>query len=382
MAVSDKGGPARPVRVLISKIGLDGHDRGAKLIVQNLRDAGMEVIYTGLWQTPASTVHAALQEDVDVLGVSLLSAAHMTLMPEVIRLCREAGIGDTPVVVGGIIPEQDKQPLLDAGCGGVFTPGTPTGTIVESITRLAQERRERRERLTVASLPDIRTPAGLARAITLAVEGRFGARGSSSEPVPTALRVGVTGAPGVGKSTFIGRLARQLLERGHRIAVIAVDPTSPITGGSLLGDRLRMMQSEPQDGLFVRSLSSAGAAGGLAPHCDDVATLCAAGGYDVILIETVGAGQGDVEVRRLASEVLLLLMPGAGDAVQFDKAGIVEIATGFVVNKADLPGADRTLKDLRESVGDTRPIWSVCALRGEGFEPIAEWLEGGPRPAV
>lgn len=411
MAASDQGGPARPIRVLISKIGLDGHDRGAKLIVRNLRDAGMEVIYTGLWQTPASTVQAALQEDVDVLGVSLLSAAHLTLMPEVIRLCREAGIGDTPVVVGGIIPEQDKQALLDAGCGAVFTPGTPTSTIVESITRLAQRRRERWQQLTAASLPDVRTTAGLARAITMAVEGRYAAtraatvreRGPVATPAPsthqtptvpggaaagndtseslsTATRVGITGAPGVGKSTFIGKLARQLLSRGHRVAVIAVDPTSPITGGSLLGDRLRMMQSEPLDGLFVRSLSSGGAAGGLAPHCDDVAALCAAGGYDVILIETVGAGQGDVEVRRLASKVLLLLMPGAGDAVQFDKAGIVEIATGFVVNKADLPGADRTVKDLRESVGDTRPIWAVCALRGEGFEPIAEWLERRHRP--
>lgn len=372
MSASNQGAPAHPVRVLISKIGLDGHDRGVKLIVRNLRDAGMDVIYTGLWQTPASTVQAALQEDVDVVGVSLLSAAHMILMPEVIGLCREAGIGDTPVVVGGIIPEQDKQPLLEAGCGGVFTPGTPTSTIVDSITQLA---RKRRERMASTPLPDLRTTAGLARAITLAVQGRFDRQSLVSEPVPAALRVGVTGAPGVGKSTFIGKLARQLLSRGHRVAVIAVDPTSPLTGGSLLGDRLRMMQPEPQDGLFVRSLSSAGAAGGLAPHCDDVATLCAVGGYDVILIETVGAGQGDVEVRRLASEVLLLLMPGAGDAVQFDKAGIVEIATGFVVNKTDMPGAERTLKDLRESVGEARPIWAVSALRGEGFEPIGDWLE-------
>src|SRR2546423_11730491 len=100
---------ARPVRVLISKIGLDGHDRGAKLIVRTLRDAGMEVIYTGLWQTPPATVAAAVQEDVDVLGVSLLSAAHMTIMPEARRLCVAAGIPDLPLVVGGIIPEKDGQ---------------------------------------------------------------------------------------------------------------------------------------------------------------------------------------------------------------------------------------------------------------------------------
>ena len=132
---------ARPVRVLISKIGLDGHDRGAKLIVRNLRDAGMEVIYTGLWQTPAATVHAAAQEDVDVIGISLLSAAHMTIMPEVLRLCAEMGIPGLPVVVGGIIPEQDKQPLLDMGCGGVFNPGTPMSAIVEAIQSLTARRR-------------------------------------------------------------------------------------------------------------------------------------------------------------------------------------------------------------------------------------------------
>src|SRR5262245_48249600 len=138
----------RPVRVLLSKIGLDGHDRGAKLIVRNLRDAGMEVIYTGLWQTPAATVQAALQEDVDVLGVSLLSAAHMTVMPEVLRLCRDMGISDMPVIVGGIIPEQDKQPLRQMGCSGVFNPGTSMASIVETLTGLAQARRAARAKNT------------------------------------------------------------------------------------------------------------------------------------------------------------------------------------------------------------------------------------------
>ena len=105
----------RPIRVLIAKIGLDGHDRGAKLIVRHLRDSGMEVIYTGLWKTPAAAVHAALQEDVDILGVSLHSAAHMTIMPEVVRLCRESDIPDVPVIIGGIIPAHDYEPLRAAG---------------------------------------------------------------------------------------------------------------------------------------------------------------------------------------------------------------------------------------------------------------------------
>ena len=363
---------ARPIRVLISKIGLDGHDRGAKLIVRNLRDAGMEVIYTGLWQTPSATVHAALQEDVDVLGISLLSAAHMAIMPEVVRLCREAGIGDVPIVVGGIIPEQDKQPLADLGLGGVFTPGTSLRAIIEAVQTLATERRERR---AGDAAPDVRTVGGLARALTWVREGRVRELANLSNAAGGTVRIGVTGAPGVGKSTFIGRLARCLRARGRRVGVIAVDPTSPITGGSVLGDRLRMMSPDPQDGLFVRSLSSSGQTGGLGPHCADAARVLSAAGYDVVLIETVGAGQNDTDVRNVADEVLLLLMPASGDAVQFTKAGVIEIATGFVVNKADLPGADTTIRELRDSLDDQRPIWPVSSLRGEGLDPLCEWID-------
>ncbi len=359
----------RPIRVLIAKIGLDGHDRGAKLIVRNLRDAGMDVIYTGLWQTPAATVHAGLQEDVDVIGVSLLSAAHMTIMPELRRLCREWGIGEMPLIVGGIIPEQEGAELRAMGIDGVFNPGTPMSTIVESIRALAARRRDAR----AASKPaNAATMPGLAQALTDILDGR-------RTPAPTGdrrfLKIGVTGAPGVGKSTFIGKLARALRAREHRVAVIAIDPSSPLTGGSVLGDRLRMMSAEPDDGLFVRSLSSAGHAGGLAPHVTELAALFGASGYEIVLIETVGAGQNDTQIRGVSDEVLLLLMPGAGDSVQFVKAGVVEVATGFVVNKADIPGADMTQRQLHESLDDARPIWRVSSLRNEGLEPLCGWVE-------
>lgn len=363
----------RPVRVLISKIGLDGHDRGAKLIVRNLRDAGMEVIYTGLWQTPQATVYAAVQEDVDVIGVSLLSAAHMSIMPEVVRLCRENGISGTPVVVGGIIPEQDYQPLRDAGLAGVFNPGTSMQTIVDSVTDLAKKRRE--ARAGAGGRLDLHKTADLARAITLCMESRDQELGVLPDPKQPSVCIGVTGSPGVGKSTLIGRLAHELRERNRRVAVIAVDPSSPLTGGSLLGDRLRMMPTKPDDGLFVRSMSSSGEAGGLGPRTAEIAKLFVTAGFEIVLIETVGAGQNDVAVRNVADEVLLLLMPGAGDSVQFTKAGVVEIATGLVVNKADLPGADQTIKELRDSLDDDRPIWSVSSLRGEGLEPLCDWIE-------
>ncbi len=364
---------SRPVRILIAKIGLDGHDRGAKLIVRNLRDAGMEVIYTGLWQTPASTVHAALQEDVDVLGVSLLSAAHMTIMPELRRLCTAAGIPDIPITVGGIIPEEDHKPLLESGIDGIFTPGTPMARIIKATGELADQYRAHRE---AGAVPlDLSTPPGLARAITLLSAEQGERLGAIAEPPSKPIVIGITGAPGVGKSTFIGKLARQLRARERKVGVIAVDPTSPITGGSLLGDRLRITGSVPDHGLFVRSLASEGQPGGLAPHCGEIARLLASVGYEIILLETVGAGQNDTEIRGLSDEVLLLLMPGAGDAIQFAKAGIHEIATGFVVNKADLPGADSTVRQLRESLDDERPVWQVSSLRDEGLDPLCDWIK-------
>lgn len=363
----------RPIRVLIAKIGLDGHDRGAKLIVRHLRDSGMDVIYTGLWQTPAATVHAALQEDVDVLGVSLHSAAHMTIMPEVVRLCRECGLDHTPVIVGGIIPAPDKPRLYEAGLSGVFNPGTSLEEITQTLRELAERRRAHADRLAP---PDLRTPIGLARAITAVVAGRDDALRAMPAGARQPVVIGVTGAPGVGKSTFIGRLARALRRKEQRVGVIAVDPSSPVSGGAVLGDRLRMMDAQPDHQLFIRSLSSGNQPGGIAPHCADVVTLMGAAGYGIVLLETVGAGQGDTEVRKVAGDVLMLLMPGSGDAVQFFKAGIMEIASGFVVNKADLPGADRTIKELRESLDDERPVWSVSALRDEGFEPICDWIAG------
>ena len=126
-------GDSRPIRVLVAKPGLDGHDRGAKVVARALRDAGMEVIYTGIRQTPQMIAQAASQEDVDVLGLSILSGAHLEILPEVMRLLREQGMGHVLVVVGGIIPGEDRQLLLDVGINAIFAPGTPISRIVEFI---------------------------------------------------------------------------------------------------------------------------------------------------------------------------------------------------------------------------------------------------------
>jgi methylmalonyl-CoA mutase C-terminal domain/subunit len=131
---------SRPIRVLVAKPGLDGHDRGAKVVARALRDAGMEVIYTGIRQTPQMIAQAASQEDVDVLGLSILSGAHLEILPEVMRLLREQGMDDVLVVVGGIIPEEDRQLLLKLGINAIFAPGTPTRRIVEFIQSELKER--------------------------------------------------------------------------------------------------------------------------------------------------------------------------------------------------------------------------------------------------
>ena len=131
---------SHPIRVLVAKPGLDGHDRGAKVIARALRDSGMEVIYTGIRQTPQMIVQAAIQEDVDVLGMSILSGAHLEILPGIMDLLKEEGLGDVLVIVGGIIPESDRQPLLDLGISGVFGPGTPTGAISEFIEAKIEER--------------------------------------------------------------------------------------------------------------------------------------------------------------------------------------------------------------------------------------------------
>jgi LAO/AO transport system kinase len=197
----------------------------------------------------------------------------------------------------------------------------------------------------------------------------------SVPPAGSATLIGVTGAPGVGKSSLIGKLGRYLTERGHRVAVVAVDPTSPITGGALLGDRLRMMSGTPSESFFIRSFSSGKAQGGLAPHCREAVQAMGAFGFDFVLIETVGAGQGDVAIRELTDEILLVLMPGSGDSVQFSKSGIMEIVSGFVLNKCDLQGADVTEAHLRSAIGYDRPIWCVSTVRDEGLERVTDWAD-------
>jgi LAO/AO transport system kinase len=186
-----------------------------------------------------------------------------------------------------------------------------------------------------------------------------------------ALILGITGAPGAGKSTLCDRMISLLRAEGKTVGVIAVDPSSPLTGGAILGDRIRMQQHHADPGVFIRSMATRGIAGGIARATADLATLLDAAGRDVVIIETVGIGQSEVEISRLAQVTILVMVPGSGDDVQAMKAGVLEVADIFVINKADLPGTDKIEQELH-SVADDRPVLRTVASEGQG---IAEVLQ-------
>lgn len=225
---------------------------------------------------------------------------------------------------------------------------------------------------------DVRT---LARAASIVENRRDEADSLLRELFPRtgrALVLGVTGSPGSGKSTLVDALASELRREGKTVGIIAVDPTSPFSGGAILGDRIRMQAHHADPGVFIRSMATRGWLGGLARATTDMTLLLDAAGRDVILIETVGVGQDEVDIARLADVTIVVLVPGTGDDVQAIKAGIMEIADVFVINKADLPGAQKLEREVKANLalskrpdGWTPPIVMTVATERSG---IAEAL--------
>jgi LAO/AO transport system kinase len=194
-----------------------------------------------------------------------------------------------------------------------------------------------------------------------------------------ARTIGLTGAPGAGKSTLVDQLAKHYREQKHTIGIIAVDPSSPYTGGAILGDRIRMQQHFSDPGIYIRSMATRGSLGGLARTTADVALVLDAAGRDLVLIETVGVGQDEIDIVRLADVTVVILVPGMGDDVQTIKAGIMEIADIFVINKVDHAGAERVEREIRamQSLATradqwTPPIVKTVAPEGRGIKDLAD----------
>ena len=232
----------------------------------------------------------------------------------------------------------------------------------------------------------------LARMVTLIENASPQARRYLAELHQSAGRahiIGVTGAPGAGKSTLVTHLVREYRRRDHKIAVVAVDPSSPFSGGAILGDRIRMMELAGDPNVFIRSMASRGSLGGLSAATRDVVRAMDAAGYNPIIIETIGTGQAEVEVMRAAHTVLVVSAPGMGDEVQAIKAGILEIADIFVVSKADKPGADQTVAELamllsldpqRRLHDKSKPYWRIpvlktSAIKDQGITQLVDEIE-------
>jgi LAO/AO transport system kinase len=293
------------------------------------------------------------------------------LGPKLVGALKELGRPDMPVYMGGILPQEDLPELIKLGVAKCFTTGVGLLDIVNAVRDATKAR--------PAAVPSGGVTAQLARDISLVHDGK-GLRPGARKRRPRRV-IGITGSPGAGKSTLVAQLASEFTMRADkdpsmgRCAVVAFDPMSPITSGALLGDRLRVDFNRLDEAVYYRSLAISGEDyHGL----EQIAELIGGAhdgpkSYDTLFVETVGAGQNETRIRGFVDRTAVVLTPGMGDAVQMDKAGILEIADLFVCNKADHPGENELVRDLRDVAG-RRPVLETIATRSQGISELLDAL--------
>lgn len=370
----------KPIKVLVVKGGLDGHDRGIVVVAKGLCDVGFEVVYGGLYASPEEIVLTALQEDVDVIGISVHSGGHNYVFQRIFELLGRLK-KDFVVVGGGIIPLQDRTALQKMGVAAVFDPGTSVHDVIVPTLKSLCGQFPKKERSAFSLWRALQggDHYALSRFISLLEDGN----GDALEHVRSwtgkhlAYRVGFSGSGGVGKSSLLARLVEHLGQR-YSLGALCVDPCN-IAGGAFLADRVRMSSAQllqaPQT--FVRSIAARDILFGTAKETHDILRAIEASGKEFVFLESMGAGQRDEGFAQLVRTFVYVATPGMGDMMQMLKGGLIERAHIIALNRSDEEGAQKVLSDLRfvfarqpQKSGWRVPIVATNGLSGEGVPEL------------
>lgn len=359
------------LRILLCKGGMDGHTRPVRILARSLRDAGFDVILTDAYQSPAEICAQAIQEDPEIIGVSIHTRGHNRVFSAISKTLKEAGVfDDFALVAGGVITEGDYKTLNDLGVCFISSPGDSIADHI--IPRLKEVGMAvSKNRIDAGELYSRMQQGGdtraLARFITLLANGNLTARQllSANKIFPDPMTVGLSGSGGVGKSSLIGKLVN-LLRKDHKLGVLCVDPCSA-SGGAVLGDRIRFQTYEitTDPNVYIRSLAARKVWRGVTRETPAIIKAMKIAGREIILVESVGSGQIDVGFKRIADTFIYVASPDMGDEMQMLKGGAIETADIIALNKADKDGVLGTEAALLSNFGGKprKDGWTVPIIK-------------------